>query len=148
MPRLKASPSNLEETLKLHLMAAGLWPRCVRELQFAKPRKFRADFAFTHAMLLIECEGGVWRGGRHTRGAGFLKDCEKTNLAAELGYRVLRYTWEQIKSGEAIQQIERILGLKDEQGFYLCQKHHVPHGICSCGEKAEQRIMNKRLKEL
>jgi very-short-patch-repair endonuclease len=106
---MKKKPSQLEETLRLHLMASGLWPRCVRELEFAKPRKFRADFAFPHAMLLIECEGSVWAGGRHTRGAGFTGDCAKYNLAAELGFRVLRYTMAQIKSGEAIQQIERIL---------------------------------------
>jgi very-short-patch-repair endonuclease len=106
---MKRPKSNLEETLKLHLMASGLWPRFVRELEFAKPRKFRADFAFPHAMLLIECEGGVWQGGRHTRGLGFMRDCEKQNLAAEMGYRVLRYTMAQIKDGSAIQQIERIL---------------------------------------
>jgi hypothetical protein len=42
-------------------------------------------------MILIEIDGGIWAGGRHTRGAGFVGDMEKLNAAAILGYRVLRY---------------------------------------------------------
>src|SRR5580698_10131435 len=115
MKRSKSTrpPSQLEETLALHLMAAGLWPRCVREFRFAPPRRFRADFAFPHKMILIECEGGVWRGGRHTRGTGFTMDCEKQSLAAEMGYRVFKYTLAQIMSGAAIQQIERVMARVD-----------------------------------
>ena len=112
MKRRKASPrppSQLEETLRLHLMASGLWPRCVPELEFAKPRKFRFDFAFPHAMLAVECEGGSWVGGAHGRGGHFQSDCDKYNLAVEKGWRVLRYTMAQICDGSAIQQIERIL---------------------------------------
>lgn len=106
---MKKAKSNLEETLALHLMAAGLWPRCVRELVFAPPRKFRFDFAFPHAMVAVECEGGSWVGGAHGRGAHFQSDCDKYNLAGEMGWRVFRYTMAAIKSGEAIQQIERVL---------------------------------------
>lgn len=101
--------SNLEETLAMQLKVAGLLARCVRELQFAKPRKFRFDFAFPHAMLAVECEGGSWVRGGHNRGVRFESDCEKYNLATEMGWRVLRYTMAQIESGEAIAQIERVL---------------------------------------
>jgi hypothetical protein len=106
---MKKKPSNLEETLALHLMAAGLWPRCKRELVFAPPRKFRFDFAFPHAMVAVECEGGSWVGGAHGRGAHFQSDCDKYNLAVEKNWRVLRYTMADIKSGKAIQQIEWVL---------------------------------------
>ena len=36
--------------------------------------------------------GAVFTGGRHTRGAGWLKDTEKLNAAAVLGWRMLRCT--------------------------------------------------------
>lgn len=106
---MKRQMSNLEETLWLQMTAAGIAGRCVRELAFAKPRKFRFDFAFPHKMLAIEAEGAIWRGGRHTRGLGFMRDCEKQNLAVEMGWRCLRYTMAEIKSGIALAQIERVL---------------------------------------
>lgn len=61
------------------------------EYRFHPDRKWRADFAIPSAKILIEIDGGVWSGGRHTRGAGFLGDMEKLNAAACLGYRVLRF---------------------------------------------------------
>lgn len=61
------------------------------EYRFHPDRKWRADFAIPSAKILIEIDGGVWSGGRHTRGAGFLGDMEKLTSAAVLGYRVLRY---------------------------------------------------------
>jgi len=41
-------------------------------------------------MVALEVEGGVWTGGRHTRGAGFIEDMEKYNAAACMGWFVLR----------------------------------------------------------
>lgn len=63
----------------------------VAEFRFHPDRKWRADFAIPSAKILIEIDGGVWSGGRHTRGAGFVGDMEKLNAAAVLGYRVLRF---------------------------------------------------------
>lgn len=42
--------------------------------------------------MAVEIDGGVWTGGRHVRGAGFVRDCDKLNEAAALGWRVLRFT--------------------------------------------------------
>lgn len=62
------------------------------EYAFAAPaRKWRADYCWVHHKLIVEIDGGVWSNGRHTRGAGFLKDLEKLNHAALLGFRVMRY---------------------------------------------------------
>jgi len=63
----------------------------VAEYRFAPPRKWRADF-FIAPDILLEVEGAVWTQGRHTRGSGFVKDMEKYNQAAVLGYRILRTT--------------------------------------------------------
>ncbi len=93
--------SRLEETFALHCRASSL-PAFEREFVFARPRRFRADFAWPERMVLVEIEGGVWSGGRHTRGAGFTRDCEKQNLAALLGYRVFRFTGDQVRDGTAI----------------------------------------------
>ena len=60
-------------------------------------------------MILVEVEGGIWSGGRHTRGKGYLGDMEKYNAATVMGYQVLRFSTEQVKSGLAIQQIEGVI---------------------------------------
>ena len=61
-------------------------------------------------MILVEVEGGVWSGGRHTRGKGYIGDMEKYNAAVVMGYQVIRFTTEQVKSGLAVQQIEMMVG--------------------------------------
>ena len=118
------SQSNAELLLAVQLEQAGI--PFEREVRFAPPRRWRADFRVRPAdmlevpsfllgvwrFVLIEIDGGSWVAGRHTRGAGFAKDLEKLNAAAELGYRVLRYVPAQIESGEALAQIRRILSMK------------------------------------
>ena len=92
-----------EEAFALHLRAKYLTPE--REFQFCPARKWRFDFAFPHIKLAIEIEGGTWSGGRHSRGSGFEKDCEKYNSAAMLGWRILRYSTSMVMSGTAINQV-------------------------------------------
>lgn len=67
-------------------------PRPVEEYKFHPDRRWRFDAAWPDAKVALEVEGGVWTGGRHTSSAGFLKDIEKYNAAARLGWRVLRCT--------------------------------------------------------
>ena len=81
-----------------------------REFKFHPKRKWRADFHLVEKMILVEVEGGIWSGGRHTRGKGYLGDMEKYNAATVMGYRVIRFSTEQVKSGLAIQQIETMVG--------------------------------------
>ena len=57
----------------------------------------------------IEIEGGAWTQGRHTRGKGFIADMEKYNHAALLGWRVLRFTPQQVLDGTAIAFIKKVL---------------------------------------
>lgn len=80
-----------------------------QEFKFMDNRKFRFDFAWIEEKLAVEIEGGVWIQGRHTRGSGYVKDMEKYNLAAEAGWRVLRFTPQQIKKGETYKIIQNCL---------------------------------------
>lgn len=65
-------------------------PELTREYKFSSARKWRADYCHEPTKTLIELEGGIYSGGRHSRAAGFLADVEKYNAAAMLGYTVLR----------------------------------------------------------
>ena len=76
---------------------------------YYRGRKWRFDFAWPALMLAVECEGGTFSGGRHTRGTGFEKDAEKYGEATARGWRVLRVTQRQITSGEALVLIERMM---------------------------------------
>ena len=81
-----------------------------QEYKFHPKRKWRADFHIVGKMILVEVEGGVWSGGRHTRGKGYIGDMEKYNAAVVMGYQVLRFSTDQVKSGLAFQQIEMMVG--------------------------------------
>lgn len=64
----------------------------LEEYKFAEKRKFRADFAITELKTLCEYEGIIAGKARHTTITGYTNDCIKYNLAASLGWKVLRYT--------------------------------------------------------
>ena len=68
-------------------------------------------FLITGTKILIEVEGGIWSGGRHTR-QRLYRDMEKYNSAAMMGFTVLRFSTEQVKAGVAIKQIEQLVGEK------------------------------------
>lgn len=103
------SESDLERTLAWQMRVAGL-PPFQQEYQFALPaRKWRADFAFIGPRLLVEVEGAVWTGGRHTTGAGFVADLAKYNAAAIAGWVVVRVTGDMIADGTALALIEQAL---------------------------------------
>ncbi len=106
----KSQREKLERQLEFQIKAAGL-PKPEKEHRFHPERKWRFDFAYPDKQIAIECEGGTWskKPGRHNRGSGFEKDCEKYNAAASLGWLVLRFTSTMIASGKAITQIEEIL---------------------------------------
>jgi very-short-patch-repair endonuclease len=81
-----------------------------REFKFHHKRKWKADFHLVGKRILVEVEGGIWSGGRHTRGKGYIGDMEKYNFAVMMGYQVIRFSTEQVKSGLAVQQIEKMVG--------------------------------------
>ena len=88
--------------------ANGL-PAPVREHRFHPVRKFRFDYAWPDAQVALEVEGGVWTGGRHTRGTGFLRDMEKYNHAAVRGWYVVRCTPDTLCTDGTIQMLKELL---------------------------------------
>ena len=86
-----------------------LVPRAKNKRALPKVRRWKFDLAFEALKLAIEVEGGIWIGGRHTRASGFVKDMEKYNAAALAGWRVFRFTPQQVKRGEARAMVERAL---------------------------------------
>jgi len=102
--------SDAEETLAFQLKAMKI--PFTREVTFDPPRRWRFDFLIgppTSSGIAVEVEGGTWQAGRHTRGAGFEKDCEKYNRAVLLGWRVLRFTPAMIDDGRALKTIEEAM---------------------------------------
>src|SRR5690625_5234731 len=113
--RAKALREKLENALLLHLRAHKL-PMPEREYRFAAIatggtgrgtrarldkaglKDWRFDFAYPDLKLAIECEGGGWTGGRHTRGSGFSADLIKYQAAMRLGWTVYRCDAEMIRS--------------------------------------------------
>jgi hypothetical protein len=74
-------------------------PAPAREERFHDTRRWRFDLAFVGALVAVECDGGqfVAGGGRHNTDA----DREKLNHAAALGWRVLRFSPQQIAADPA-----------------------------------------------
>lgn len=94
---------------KLACVAAGL-PMPVREFMFAAPeRNWRTDFAWPDEQVVLEVEGAVWSGGRHTRGSGYLADMEKYNELALRGYTLLRVTPQNLNKPATLELVRRAL---------------------------------------
>jgi very-short-patch-repair endonuclease len=105
----KAKREALAALMWQHIMAAKLNASCVKEHVFHDTRKWRFDFAWPLRKVALEVDGGVFTGGRHTRGAGFTEDCVKRNTAVIQGWRVINATGEQVKSGQALAWLEALL---------------------------------------
>jgi len=85
-----------------NLCAKQKLPKCGREFVLFSPRKWRFDFVFCASKVIVEIEGGTFSGGRHTSGKGFQGDCDKYNYATARGWKVFRFTGQDVKNGSAI----------------------------------------------
>jgi hypothetical protein len=84
-------------------------PAPVNEHKFHPTRRWRFDHAWPDHKLALEVQGGIFISGRHSRGAALLKEHEKLNAAASLGWRVCFVTPKQIANGEAINIVSQAL---------------------------------------
>ena len=80
----------------------------VKEHRFHPERKWRFDYAHLPTKTAIEINGGVWSGGRHNRGAGYLRDREKVNTAQMLGWKVFELGTGQVTPANVQAIIEHV----------------------------------------
>jgi hypothetical protein len=105
-----ACPSQEQILISIHLAELGL-PPCVFEHHFHESRDWRFDVSIPGIYLGIEIEGGIhpFRNpkngemivGRHSRGAGYQEDLDKYNAATARGWRVFRFSVEDVKFGRS-----------------------------------------------
>lgn len=113
--RKRAQTKPVDPELFCRLCQAHGLPRPVAEFEFHPDRKWRFDFAWIYVnegflkRLALEIQGGLFVGGRHVRGAALLKEHEKLNEAACLGWRVIFCTPADVKSGAVFALIKRAL---------------------------------------
>lgn len=81
------------------------WEFSHRYNKLGQPEKFRADYMFLDAGLILEVHGGLFMGGGHSGGAGQLSDLVKMNVAAMNGYRTMACTPQQLCTEEMIGMI-------------------------------------------
>ena len=120
MPR---APSRYERQLAQHIELEGL-PQPETEHCFAKhlrnekghPRMWRFDFAWPDQKVAAEVDGGRYLVRKNRQGQAVPigqhmteSDYEKLNTAAILGWRVLRFSPQQIRSGKAVNWLKEVL---------------------------------------
>lgn len=96
---------------RAHGLCAGQW---VKQYRFAPGRRYAFDRALVGLKVAVELDGGTWlsesgQRGRHTTGSGYASDCRKCNLAAALGWVVLRITREMLDEPQTWQHLEAVL---------------------------------------
>jgi very-short-patch-repair endonuclease len=72
-----------------------------REYRWHSTRKFRFDLMVRSKRLAVEVDGGLFINGGHTRGARREYDYERDAEALAAGWKVMRVSPRQVKSGDA-----------------------------------------------
>lgn len=104
--------SLIEDTLMFQIKVAGL-PEPTREYRFDSVKRWRFDFAYLDCKLAIEVEGATWIPNTgHTSGVGYRENVRKYNAAVMQGWKLLRFTTDMVKSGEALKVIEEMINAK------------------------------------
>ena len=102
-------------------------PEPVPEYRFDPERKWRFDWSwpevvisedagrdtrrFRYALVALEVQGGIWTHGRHVRPAAMLKEFEKLNRAATLGWRILFVTPDQLLTKATVDLVREALAI-------------------------------------
>lgn len=106
-------------TITAYCRAQG-YPEPEAEHRFARPRLYKFDYAWPDESLAMEIEGGIYGKGKpcpacgrksaagHTGISRLKSDMEKYNLAAFLGWRLVRCRPEQVESGEVFGMLDRM----------------------------------------
>ena len=111
-PRTVKGRVDLADALLGQLEALGM-PIPVRDHVFHPVRRWKMDLAWLDLKVSCEVDGGESAQtngdkGRHGGAKGMQSDCEKQNEAILLGWKTLRVTGSQVRSGYAVTLIERL----------------------------------------
>lgn len=93
----------------LNICERAQLPKPELEFVFHPTRKWRFDYAWPKYKLALEVDGGVFIGGAHNSGRGFLEDHEKLNSAAVIGWRVLKVQPKDILKFETVDMVARAM---------------------------------------
>lgn len=96
------------------------WPAPEAEQVLIPGRRFRCDFVWRAARVVLEVNGGAFIQGRHSRGMGQIKDWEKLNLVQLAGYRVFQVSPKQVTDGTVQQLLARVFA---EGGPHASEQH-------------------------
>ena len=109
------------ETVQQYCRARG-YPEPDFEVRFHPGRRFAFDVCWIPERVALEFEGGLFGRGRpcpackrrpvagHSSIQRIKSDMEKYNLAAVLGFRLIRCTPEQVRSGEVFAWLDAVFG--------------------------------------
>lgn len=114
--RVKAENAKNE----FHLALKRNFGAVMAEAKFFPGRQWRLDFYLSESRVAVEIEGGVWSGGRHTRGSGFAEDIEKYNAALFIGIRVYRINALDLR--DPVKSMSHLARLKGISNFVLTSK--------------------------
>jgi very-short-patch-repair endonuclease len=90
---LETAESELERRFIELVRRSGLpEPELQASLPWRSSTPGRVDFLFTKWRLIAETDGRTW----HATAEAFARDRQRDNLAQLAGYRVLRFTWEDL----------------------------------------------------
>lgn len=105
--------SNLEKAFAFQVRALKLpEPRRDTKLNDNQKRRWRYDFIFDDAKVIVEVEGGTFVKGRHIRGTAFNSDCHKYAFAMLQGYIVLRIDTIMVRDGTGVDYLSKLLELR------------------------------------
>jgi hypothetical protein len=116
-PDLKKTIGSARAVSKLEARFESRWDGLpyVAQYRFHPSRRWRLDFAWPEKMVALEIHGGVWSGGRHTRGGGFIADRRKMNAAVAIGWRILEWTPDDLDDAASWEQLKNLLTVKTVQ---------------------------------
>jgi very-short-patch-repair endonuclease len=99
----KPRGNEAEQVLAFQCLADGLTD-FEQEYVFCASRKYRLDLAFPTQKVGIEIDGSIFSQGAHSRPLGIMRD-----MLVLCGWRVLRYTPQQVRAGDAIEGLKALL---------------------------------------
>jgi hypothetical protein len=84
-------------------------PTPIFEYKFHKDRKWKLDIAFPAERVAVEVQGGLFVRGRHTQGAALLKEYEKLNELAQMGWRIIYVQPKDVTLQSTVDMIRRAM---------------------------------------